>query len=119
MPIALGCEDIPDVGFLGGHTMQELIQAENKATAYALMRAGRMNYTINLPEVNAFTLGQIMYMLELQTAYAGAMLGIDTFNQPGVENGKIATFALLGKKGYEAQKAEMDAAPALEDKDMV
>ena len=43
MPIAHGCEDIPDVGFLGGHTMQELIQAENKATAYALMRAGRMN----------------------------------------------------------------------------
>ena len=118
-PIPHGCDDIPDVGFLGGHTMQELIQAENKATAYALMRAGRMNYTINLPEVNAFTLGQIMYMLELQTAYAGAMLGIDTFNQPGVENGKIATFALLGKKGYEAQKAEMDAAPALEDKYIV
>ena len=63
MPIAHGCEDIPDVGFLGGHTMQELIQAENKATAYALMRAGRCNYTINMPEVNAFTLGQLMYML--------------------------------------------------------
>ena len=41
MPIAHGCEDIPDVGFLGGHTLQELIQAENKATAYALMRADR------------------------------------------------------------------------------
>ena len=99
MPIAHGCEDIPDVGFLGGHTMQELIQAENKATAYALMRAGRCNYTINMPEVNAFTLGQLMYMLELQTAYTGALLNINTFNQPGVENGKKATFALLGKKG--------------------
>ena len=83
-PIAHGCEDIPDVGFLGGHTMQELIQAENKATAYALMKAGRMNYTITLPEVNAFTLGQLMYMFELQTAYAGALLNINTFNQPGV-----------------------------------
>lgn len=119
MPIAYGCENIPDVGFLGGHTMQELIQAENKATAYALMRAGRMNYTISLPEVNAFTLGQLMFMLELQTAYAGAMLNINTFNQPGVENGKKATFALLGKKGYEAQKAEMDAAPALDEKYIV
>lgn len=116
MPIAHGCDDIPDVGFLGGHTMQELIQAENKATAYALMKAGRMNYTISLPEVNAFTLGQLMYMLELQTAYAGAMLNIDTFNQPGVENGKKATFALLGKKGYEAHKKEMDNAPALDNK---
>ncbi len=109
MNIPEGCEDIPDVGFLGGHTMEELIKAENKATAYALMKAGRMNYTVTLPEVNAFTLGQLMFMLELQTAYAGALLNINTFNQPGVENGKKATFALLGKKGYEAQKAEMDA----------
>lgn len=119
MPIAHGCEDIPDVGFLGGHTMQELIQAENKATAYALMRAGRMNYTIKMPEVNAFTLGQLMFMLELQTAYAGALLNINTFNQPGVENGKKATFALLGKKGYEGQKKEMDSAPELEEKYIV
>lgn len=119
MPIAHGYEDIPDVGFLGGHTMQELIQAENKATAYALMRAGRMNYTINMPEVNAFTLGQLMFMLELQTAYAGAMLNIDTFNQPGVENGKKATFALLGKKGYEDKKREIDSAPPLDDKYIV
>ncbi|MDE6598082.1 MAG: glucose-6-phosphate isomerase [Clostridia bacterium] len=119
MPIAHGCEDIPDVGFLGGHTMQELIQAENKATAYALMRAGRMNYTINMPEVNEFTLGQLMYLLELQTAYTGALLNINTFNQPGVENGKKATFALLGKKGYEAQKNEMDSAPPLDDKYIV
>lgn len=119
MPIPHGCEDIPDVGFLGGHTMQELIQAENKATAYALMKAGRMNYTITLPEVNAFTLGQLMFLFEMQTAYAGAMLNINTFNQPGVENGKIATFALLGKKGYEGPKAEMDAAPELDSKYIV
>ena len=119
MPIARGCEDIPDVGFLGGHTMQELIQAENKATAYALMRAGRMNYTINLPEINEFTLGQLMYLLELQTAYTGALLNINTFNQPGVEDGKKATFALLGKKGYEAQKSEMAASPSLDKKYIV
>lgn len=119
MPIAYGCDDIPDVGFLGGHTMQELIQAENKATAFALTMAGRMNYTITLPEVNAFTLGQLMYMMEMQTAYAGALLNINTFNQPGVENGKKATFALLGKNGYEKTKQEIDAAPAVEDKYIV
>ena len=119
MPIPQGYEDIPDVGFLGGHTMQELIQAENKATAYALMRAGRMNYTINLPEINAFTLGQLMFLFELQTAYAGAMLNVNTFNQPGVENGKKATFALLGKKGYEGTKREIDSAPPLDDKYIV
>ena len=113
-PIPRGCKDIPDVGFLGGHTMEELIQAENKATAFALMQAGRMNYTVTLPELNAFTLGELLFYLELQTAYTGAMLNIDTFNQPGVENGKKATFALLGKAGYEAKKAEIESADALQ-----
>lgn len=118
-PIPHGCEDIPDVSFLGGHTMNELIAAENKATAYALAKAGRQSYTVWLPEVNEFTLGELMYLFELQTAYAGAMFNIDTFNQPGVEAGKQATFALLGKKGYEAKRAELDSAPAAEDKYIV
>ena len=109
-PIPHGCEDIPDVAFLGGHTMEELIQAENKATAHALTMAGRLNYTIHLPEVNAFTLGELLFLFELQTAYAGAMFNINTFNQPGVEAGKKATFALLGKPGYAEKKAELDAA---------
>lgn len=116
MRIPEGCENIPDVGFLGGHTMEELIQAENKATAYALTVQGRMNYTITLPELNEFTLGQLLFLFEMQTAYAGNMLNINTFNQPGVENGKKATFALLGKKGYEEKKAELDSAPALDKK---
>ncbi|MFR1554952.1 MAG: hypothetical protein ACLSTV_09800, partial [Coriobacteriales bacterium] len=116
MPIPHGCENIPDVVFLGGHTMQELIQAENEATAYALTKAGRMNYTLWIPELNAFTLGQLLFLFELQTAYAGAMLNIDTFNQPGVEEGKKATFALLGKAGYDSKKAELDAQPAKDGK---
>ena len=112
MPIPHGCENIPDVSFLGGHTMEELIQAENAATAYALTKAGRMNYTIWIPELNEFTLGQLLFLFELQTAYAGAMLNINTYNQPGVEEGKVATFALLGKAGYDAKKQELDSLPA-------
>ena len=115
MPIPHGCENIPDVAFLGGHTMEELIQAENAATAYALTKAGRMNYTIWIPELNAFTLGQLLFLFELQTAYAGAMFNIDTFNQPGVEEGKKATFALLGKAGYEGKKVELDSLPAKDE----
>ena len=115
-PIPHGCENIPDVSFLGGHTMEELIQAENAATAYALTKAGRMNYTLYLPELNAFTLGQLLFLFELQTAYAGAMLNINTFNEPGVEEGKKATYALLGKAGYDAKKAELDAQPQKNDK---
>ena len=116
MPIPHGCENIPDVAFLGGHTMEELIKAENDATAYALTKAGRMNYTIYLPELNAFTLGQVLFLFEMQTAYAGAMLNINTFNQPGVEEGKKATFALLGKAGYEAKKEELNSQPARNEK---
>ncbi len=109
--ISKGCEDIPDVSFLCGHTMNELINAEREATEYALTTAQRLNYTITLPEVNAFTIGQLLFMFEMETAFAGAMLNINTFNQPGVEGGKNATYALFGKKGYEATKAEMDNAP--------
>ncbi|MBQ8197691.1 MAG: glucose-6-phosphate isomerase [Clostridia bacterium] len=110
--ISQGCANIPDVNFLCGHTMNELIQAEMKATEYALTTAKRLNYTITLPEVNAFTIGQLLYMFEMETAFAGAMLNINTFNQPGVEGGKNATYALFGRKGYEATKKEMDEAPA-------
>lgn len=109
--ISRGCENIPDVNFLCGHTMNELITAEREATEYALTTANRMNYTIMLPEVNAFTIGELLYMFEMETAYCGAMLDIDTFNQPGVEGGKNATYALFGRKGYEKTKEEMDNAP--------
>lgn len=109
--ISDGCKEFPDVNFLCGHTMSELINTERKATEYALTTANRLNYTLILPEVNAFTIGQLLYLFELETAYAGAMLNIDTFNQPGVEGGKNATYALFGRKGYENTKKEMDEAP--------
>ena len=109
--ISEGCKDIPDVSFLCGHTMNELITAERKATEYALTTAKRLNKTIILPEVNAFTIGELLYLFEMETAYAGAMLNINTFNQPGVEGGKNATYALFGRKGYESTKKEMDEAP--------
>lgn len=106
-----GCEDIPAVSFLGGHTMNELIAAEQRATEYALYKAGKLNQTITLPEVNAFTIGQLLYFFEMQTAFAGFLMHIDPFDQPGVEEGKNATYALLGRPGYEEKKAELDAQP--------
>ena len=109
--IAEGCQDIPDVHFLCGHTMNELISSEMFATEYALTMANRPNYRITLPELNAFTLGQLLFMFELQTAYAGEMFNIDTYNQPGVEAGKNATYALLGRKGYEEKAEELKNAP--------
>jgi len=66
-----------------------------------------MNKNIIMPEVNEFTLGQLIMLFEMQTAFAGELLGIDAFDQPGVEEGKNATYALLGKTGYEAKLDEL------------
>ncbi|MDR3216585.1 MAG: glucose-6-phosphate isomerase [Clostridiaceae bacterium] len=114
--VPAGAEAFPDVNFLCGHTLQELINTERKATEYALTKAGRMNNAIILPEINAYTVGQLLMFFQLETAYCGALLNIDTFNQPGVEGGKNATYALFERAGYEAKKAEIDAAPKKNDK---
>ena len=102
-------EDLGSLGYLGGHTMNELIQAERMATEFALTRAGRPNVTITLPEVNPFTVGQLLYMLEVQTVFAGGLYRINPLDQPGVEEGKQATYALMGREGYERKREEIEA----------
>jgi glucose-6-phosphate isomerase len=114
--IADGAEEFPDVNFLCGHTMGELLNTERKATEYALTKSKHMNNTIILDEVNANTVGQLLWFFQLETAYAGAMLNIDTFNQPGVEEGKNATYALFNRKGYEEKKKELESAPKKQDR---
>jgi len=113
--IPSGYEDIPAVSFLGGHTLDGLIQAEQAATEYALTKAGRLNRTIRLPEVNAFTIGQLLYLMEVETAVTGELLCINTYDQPGVEEGKNATYALMGRPGYEEKKKELDSRPQKKD----
>ncbi|MEG1559862.1 MAG: glucose-6-phosphate isomerase [Clostridia bacterium] len=100
--------DIEDVSFLGGHTLNELITTELRATEYAIKKSGHMNMTINIPVVNAFTIGELLLLFELSTAFAGELLNIDAFNQPGVEEGKNATYALFDKRGYEKIKASLE-----------
>ena len=102
--------DIPSLGFLGGHTHNELIQKEQIATEYALQNEGRHNMTITLPEVNEFTIGQTLFFFEMATAYMGEFLRINAFDQPGVEAGKNATYALFDRPGYEDKKAEIENA---------
>ena len=73
-----------------------------------------MNQTIILPEVNAHTIGQLLFFFEMATAYMGELLDIDAFNQPGVENSKIASFAVLGntlEKKYTDKAKEMQEQP--------
>ena len=72
-----------------------------------------MSQTIILPEVNANTIGQLIYFFEMTTAYAGELLDIDAFNQPGVEESKIASYAVLGNQNekYLKKAQEMKNRP--------
>lgn len=101
---------IGGISYLGGRKMSELINAEQLATGIAVTGFNRPNSTIILPEISANTVGQLLYMLEMQTAYAGLFYGIDAFDQPGVEAGKIATYALMGRPGFEKEAARINKA---------
>ena len=108
-----GCEDFPDVAFLGGKSLNALIEAEYQGTRYALLRSGRMSQTITFPKVDEHTIGQFIYLFEMATAYTGELLDIDAFNQPGVEESKIASYAVLGNTGekYLSKQKEMASLP--------
>ena len=95
------------IAYLGGRTLGELIRAEQRSTALALARSSRPNCTITLPELDAHSLGQLIYMYELQTAFAGELYNINAFDQPGVELGKKYACGMMGRKGFEKFRNEV------------
>ncbi|MBR2782585.1 MAG: glucose-6-phosphate isomerase [Firmicutes bacterium] len=100
--------DMPELAYLYGHSLNELIEAERRATVYAVTRAGKMNNSIILDKLDEFSFGGLLYFFEVATAAAGELLQIDAFDQPGVEEGKKATFALMGRADYEEKAAELN-----------
>ena len=92
----------PDLDYLPGHTLGELLRAEYEATSTALAQMGRMNCTLRLPDLTAATLGEAIMFFQVATGYAGVWYGIDPFDQPGVELGKRLTYAAMGRAGYQA-----------------
>jgi glucose-6-phosphate isomerase len=103
---------VKELGYLGGHSLGELIDVEQRATAGALAKRGRPNLTIHVERVDARHVGGLMMLLEIATGYAGQLYCIDAFNQPGVELGKQFAYALLGRPGAEAAKNEWESLPA-------
>jgi glucose-6-phosphate isomerase len=99
--------DLTSLGYLGGRSMAALLAAEKRGTEIALTAAGRPNFTYLLPTINEHVLGQLIYLFELQTALSGELYGINAFDQPGVEAGKIAAFALMRREGYQAKAEEL------------
>ncbi|KGK89762.1 glucose-6-phosphate isomerase [Desulfosporosinus sp. HMP52] len=106
--IPLDAELPEDIHFLGGRTLEELLYAEQKATEYALTLANRQHQKIILSNLDAYNIGQLLLLLEWETAYMGELLNINAYDQPGVEEGKNGTYALMGRKGYEKKKLEIE-----------
>jgi glucose-6-phosphate isomerase len=102
VPIPRSYDGVPELRYLGGRTLGELLDAERRATSAALAAAGRMNMTIELPRIDAHLLGQLFMLFQIATAYAGGFYDVDPLDQPGVEMGKQLTYGLMGRSGYEA-----------------
>jgi glucose-6-phosphate isomerase len=100
LPMPEAYDDLEGVGYLGGHTMAELLNVECDATRKALTEAGRPNSTIRLGTVSEENLGYLFQALEVQTAIAGSLYGVNAFDQPGVEAGKQITYSRMGRPGY-------------------
>lgn len=96
------------LNYLGGKTINRLINAEADSTAVALCDYKRPNITVHLPKINEYYLAQLFYMFEMQTAIIGELYNIDAFNQPGVEQAKNYTYALMGRLGYEDTAEELN-----------
>jgi glucose-6-phosphate isomerase len=89
------------IGYLCGKSINELMNAEADSTKVALTDYKRPNLTLTIPKINAYYMGQLLYMFMLQTSIAGSLYHINTFDQPGVEQAKNYTYALMGRVGYE------------------
>ena len=89
----------PDLAYLPGHTLGELLRAEGRATAEALAQAGRMSCLLELRDLSAESVGEVLMFFQLATGFAGAWYGVNPFDQPGVELGKRLTYAAMGRDG--------------------
>lgn len=98
--------EAPHLDYLVGHNMAELIQAEQQATAVALTKNGRPNCSFIMDKVSPENVGGLIYLLEVQTLFAGGLYDVNPLDQPGVEEGKEYTYGLMGRPGFEAKLAE-------------
>ncbi len=107
--------DIPNIfeytgiSYLGGKTINQLFNAEADSTMASLIDYKRPSVTITVPKITPYYMGQLLYMFEIQTAITGALYNIDAFDQPGVEQSKNYTYALMGRVGYEDSAYEVNS----------
>ncbi len=96
------------INYLNNKSLQNLLNTERLATEVALFKAQRPNNNIIFPEITEENIGEFIYAYELQTVFVGKLLEINPLNQPGVETGKIATYAMMGREGFSDEKKEIE-----------
>jgi glucose-6-phosphate isomerase len=96
--------DRDEVHYLGGKKLSTLLNTERLATEIALTDAGRPNANITFNKLDETSIGAFIFMYEVQTVFTGKLLQIDPLDQPGVEAGKIATYAMMGKPGFDKER---------------
>ncbi len=99
--------DLDGLNYLSGKTVDFVNKSAMNGTILAHTDGQVPNFMVNIPEVNEFYLGQLFYFFEFACGVSGYLLGVNPFNQPGVESYKKNMFALLGKPGFEAQREEL------------
>ena len=100
--------NIDGLNFLAGKDMDKVNKTAMQGTLLAHVDGGVPNIVLNLKDKSAHSVGYLIYFFELACAISGYLLGVNPFDQPGVEAYKKNMFALLGKPGYEAQKEELE-----------
>jgi glucose-6-phosphate isomerase len=101
MAIPPGMKSVETLAYLADSNFQTLINSEKLGTEYALLESQRPTMTVSFPTISPETVGQFLYLYEVAVSYMGGLLGINTYDQPAVQLGKDATYALMGKKGYD------------------
>ena len=99
--------DLDGLNYLAGKTLDFINKSAMKGTQLAHTDGNVPNLVVKVPEQNEFYLGQLFYFYEFACGVSGYILGVNPFNQPGVESYKKNMFALLGKPGFEAQREEL------------
>ena len=105
--IELEENDLDGLNYLAGKTMDFVNKSAMNGTILAHTDGNVPNLVFNIPEQTPFFLGQLFYFFEFACGISGYMLGVNPFNQPGVESYKKNMFALLGKPGYEKEREEL------------
>lgn len=97
-------ENLDQLNYLSGKRLDEINKSAEVAVKFAHIDGSVPVIQIKMPNLDEYYLGQLIYFFEAAVAISGYMIGVNPFNQPGVEAYKVNMFALLGKKGYEAER---------------